>query len=237
MSPQPSPGPSAPPGKHLHKGTSKPVAVPLGKVGVAFVDDDENFHVLVRGIVEQARKFHWVSSYFSGEAALIGIPQSGAQVVLMDIKMPGMSGIECARRLKALLPHLIIIMVTGLDDPRTINLARECGADGFLAKPFSPGQFLATLSFCMPRAKAVTAKLQPSTKGANHQGLRGRALTARENEFMKNLAQGLLFKEIAAKMGVSFWVIHNLQRDAYRKLQARNRTEAISKWQLIQGSR
>src|SRR5207247_5770878 len=112
--------------------------------------------------------------------------QSGAQVVFMDIKMSGMSGIECARRLKALLPHLIIVMVTGLDDPRTINLARECGADGFLAKPFTPGQLLGTLSFCLPRPKVEPAKAQQSGKG----GLSGQPLTDRENEFMKYLAQG-----------------------------------------------
>src|SRR5207247_1009575 len=173
MSPQPSRGPSGPPGKHPHKGTSKPIALPLGKIGVAIVDDDENFQVFLRDIVDHTRQFRCVGSYTSGEAALIGIPHSGAQVVLMDIKMPGMSGIECARRLKAMLPHLIIVMVTGFDDPRTISLARESGADQFLAKPFKPGQFLAMLSFCVPRPKALTAKPQPSGKGARRVDLRG----------------------------------------------------------------
>ena len=60
----------------------------------------------------------------------------------MDIKMPGMSGIECARRLEALLPHLIIVMITGLDDPRTIDLARESGAGRFLPKPFTASHLL-----------------------------------------------------------------------------------------------
>ena len=121
MSPQPSRGPSGPPGKHPHKSTSKPTALPLGKIGVAIVDDDENFQVFLRDIIDHTRQFRCVGSYTSGEAALIGIPHSGAQIVLMDIKMPGMSGIECARRLKALLPHLIIVMITGLDDPRQLT--------------------------------------------------------------------------------------------------------------------
>src|SRR2546425_12666814 len=139
MNPAHSPS-SAPSGApHRHKGTSKPLAVPLGKVGVAIVDDDERFRLVVQGILDQERGFRCVGSYSSGEEALMGIPQSGAQVVVMDVKLAGMSGIESTRRLKALLPHIIIVIITGLDDPRTIDLARECGADGFLAKPFTPG--------------------------------------------------------------------------------------------------
>src|SRR5439155_1364934 len=131
--------------------------VPLGKVAVAIVEDDERFRLLLQEILDQSRKFHCLGSYSSGEEALARIPQSGAQVVVMDVKLPGMSGIECTRRLKALLPRLIIVMITGFDDPRTIDLARECGADGFLAKPFTPGRFLDTLSFCVPRPKLQNA--------------------------------------------------------------------------------
>ena len=125
---------SSPDPPHRHKGTSKPLAVPLGRVGLAIVGDDERFRLVLQEILDQSRKFHCVGSYSSGEEALIGIPQSGAQVVLMDIRMPGMNGIECARHLKVMLPHLVIVMVTGFDDPRMIDLARECGADQFLPK-------------------------------------------------------------------------------------------------------
>src|SRR5947208_13768113 len=110
MNPSHSPGASSPGPPHRHKGASKPLAVPLGKVAVAIVEDDERFRLLLQEFLDQSRKFNCVGSYSSGEEALIGIPQSGAEVVLMDIRMPGMSGIECTRQLKALLPRLIIVM-------------------------------------------------------------------------------------------------------------------------------
>src|SRR5438034_7951201 len=212
MNPSHSPVASSPGPPRRHKGTSKPLVLPLARVGVAIVDDDENFQFFVREILDQTREFHCVGSYSNGEAAVIGIPQSGAQVVIMDVKMPGMSGIECTRRLKALLPHLIIIMVTGLDDPRTINLARECGADRFLPKPFTSAHFLATLSYCIPRSQLQSAEAQPSGTGQRQRGSRGQPLTDRENEFIKYLAEGLPHKQIADRMGVGFWRVHRLQR-------------------------
>jgi DNA-binding NarL/FixJ family response regulator len=218
--PQP-PDPSSPTGRQRQEATSKPLAAPLGRVGVAIVDDDENVHVLVRDILDRAQEFSWVGSYSSGEAALAGIPQSGAHIVLMDIKMPGMSGIECARRLKALHPHLVIVMITGLDDPRTINLAQESGADRFLPKPFTASHVLATLLYCIPK---------PGGQNAQLRNLRGGSLTPREDELMRYVAEGLLNKEIAERMGVSIYVIHKLQSSAFKKLGARNRTEAIRNW-------
>jgi len=230
MNPSHSPGASSPGPPHRHKGTSKPLAVPLGKVAVAIVEDDERFRFYLQEILGQSRKFNCVGSYSSGEEALIGIPQSGAQVVVMDVKLPGMSGTESTRRLKSLLPHLTIVMITGLDDPRTINLARECGADAFLAKPFTPGRFLDTLSFFVPRPKSQVAQPPPSGEGARHRGLRGRPLTDRENEFMKYLALGLPYKQIADCMSVGFWSVHQLQRQVFKKLGAQNGIEAVRRW-------
>src|SRR5947207_2783579 len=101
------------------------------------------------------------------------------------------------------MPQVIIVMITGLDDPRTIDLARECGADAFLAKPFTPGRFLETLSFFVPRRKSQIAPPPPSGEGARHRGLRGRALTPRENRLMEHVAEGLPYKQIATRTGVS----------------------------------
>ena len=233
MNPSHSPGASSPGPPHRHKGASKPLAVPLGKVAVAIVEDDERFRLVLQEILDQSRKFHCVGSYSSGEEALIGIPQSGAQVVVMDVKLPGMSGIECTRRLKALLPHLIFVMVSGLDDPRTIDLARECGADQFLPKPFTPRQLLATLSFCIPRPKMELPDKQASGKESLQPGLRGAPLTERENELMKLLSEGLQYKEIAANWGVSVSAVHGMQHRVFQKLRVANAREAIRKWQKI----
>jgi len=201
---------------------------------VAIVEDDERFRLLLQEILDQSRKFHCLGSYSSGEEALARIPQSGAQVVVMDVKLPGMSGIECTRRIKALLPRLIIVMITGLDDRRTIDLARECGADQFLPKPFTSRQLLTMLSFCIPRPKSQLAQEPPSGKGARHRGLRGRPLTDRENELMQLLSEGFQYKEIAANWGVSVSAVHGMQHRVFQKLRVANAREAIRKWQKIQ---
>ncbi|PYJ58660.1 MAG: hypothetical protein DME24_15360 [Verrucomicrobia bacterium] len=230
MNPSHSPGASSPGPPHRHKGTSKPLAVPLGKVAVAIVEDDERFRFYLQEILGQSRKFKCVGSYSSGEEALIGIPQSGAQVVVMDVKLPGMSGTESTRRLKSLLPHLTIVMITGLDDPRTIDLARECGADQFLPKPFTPKQLLVTLSFCIPRPKVHALTHQSSGEVGRREGLRRPPLTQRENEFMKYLAEGIPYKQIAPRMGVGYWRVHKLQRQVFKKLGAHSGIEAVRRW-------
>jgi len=230
MNPRGPAGSSSTPPSHRRETTSKSVAVPLGQVGVAIVDDDENLHVLVRDILNRAQEFHWVGSYSNGEAALSGIPQSGAKLVLMDIRMPGMSGIECARRLKTLRPHLIVVMVTGVDDRRTINLTRECGADAFLAKPFTAEQFFGTLLFCLPRLRLDEPRPSPTPKNGQQSGLRGHRLTDRENGLMEYVAEGLLYKEIADRTGVSESAVHHMLSRIFKKLGVMNRTEAIRKW-------
>ena len=204
-------------------------------VPVAIVEDDERQQLFIKSILDQTEQFACVGCFSSGEAALMGIPQCGAHVVLMDIKLPGMSGIECTQRLKALLPHLIIVMVTGLDDLRTMNRARESGADRFLPKPFTVEHFLATLSFCIPRQTEEVAERKPRRKGARKGGIRGRSLTARQNSLMDYMAKGFTYKEIAAMTGVSHSAVHHMQSRIFKKLGVTNKIEAIRKWK--EGSR
>lgn len=159
------------------------------------------------------------------------IANSTPNIVLLDIRMPGMSGIECAQRLRTIRPQLIIVMVSGFDDARTIHEAWNCGADRFLPKPFSVGQFLATLSFCFPQTRVEAAEKEPRSNASRDPCVR--PLTDRENEFMRHLAQGLPFKQIAPQMGVGFWRVHNLQRQAYKKLGASCGIEAIRRWRQL----
>ncbi len=197
---------------------------------VIIVDDELHERVLMERILEQLSGFRWAGSYACAQEVLAAIPKA-THIVLMDIRMPGMSGIECARRLRTLLPHLIIVMVSGLDDPRTIHEAWICGADRFLPKPFNVGQFLATLSFCIPQTRVEVAEKEPRSNTSRDPSVR--PLTDRENEFMRHLADGLPFKQIAPQMGVGFWRVHNLQRQTYKKLSASCGIEAIRRWRQL----
>ena len=145
-----------------HNCTSKikskaPLSCPQSRLRVAIVDDDENDRLLTGKTLAQVPGVEFADSYGSGEEALKGIPGSAADVVLVDIQMPGMGGVECTRELTARMPRLKIIMTTGLLDTRWINESRKAGAIGYLTKPFSPVQFLAWLTFpsgAQPRAWA-----------------------------------------------------------------------------------
>jgi len=206
------------------------VAQSADVVPVAIVQVDEEQQLFTKNILGQSRQFACAGCFSSGESALAGIPQSGAQIVLVDVKLSDMSGIECTRRLKALLPHLIIVMVGRLDDPRTISMMGQCGVDEFLVKPFSPEQLVATMSLLLMRSQSEIRQRQPSGQGASRSGLPGRSLTPRQNRLMEYMAKGLPYKEIAARTGVSEAAVHGMRRRVFRTYGATNKTEALQKW-------
>jgi len=106
-------------------------------IKISIVDDDENDLLLMARAVDQSPDLESAGSYRSGLEALKRIPSSTCEVVLMDVRMPGMSGIEITKRLKHIRPALFIFLISGFDDPHTAAQARKAGADAYLTKPFS----------------------------------------------------------------------------------------------------
>src|SRR5713226_2002368 len=104
-------------------------------IKVAIVDDDGRARWFVRRILEQSGEFSCAGCYASGEAAIREVPKISPKVVLMEVRMPGISGIECTRRLKAMLPGLIVVLVSRLLDSQTMSKALQAGGDGYLTKP------------------------------------------------------------------------------------------------------
>lgn len=201
-------------------------------LSVAVVDDDESVRLFIKTILDQTREFACAGCYPSGESALSGVPGSGARVVIMDIRLPGMSGIECTRRLKAMLPGLFIVFVSGLDKRRAFSRALEAGADDFLAKPFSASQLLETLMACRSRMQSPVAGLQLTARARLVKSAPRDCpkLTVRQDELMELLSKGYLYKEIADRFGVSLSAVHGMQHRVFRKLHATNSREAIRKW-------
>ena len=192
------------------------------QVPVSFVDDGENDRFLIKRILDEMRGFYCLNSYSSGDAALAGIPRSTAEIVLMDIRMPGISGIECTRRLKALLPHLNIVMLTVLDDLTTFRLAVEAGCDAYLIKPFSTAQLLATLTCC---------RLHAAITGVNVSADAQRELLdPREIAVADLVSQGFEDKEIACQLRVSEAVVEKLLKRVRRKLHAANRAQVAHRF-------
>ena len=185
------------------------------KFRVAIVDDDEVMRVFVKNTLERTGEFTCVGSFSNGSEALTAIPPLVPDLVLMDLCMPELDGIECARELKDVLPEIKVVILTEWEDARAIQESSLAGASAYLLKPVTAAQCLATVRF-------TVRKIQPTL------------LTQREMEVMRCLAQGLLYKEIAEKLGLSYSAVHKHQHRIFLKLGVTNRSEAIRAWLRIQ---
>ena len=201
-------------------------------VRVAIVDDDENDRFLTRRALNQTPGVEFVKGYGSGEAALKGIPGSGADVVLMDIRMPGMDGTECTRQLKARMPRLRIIMTDGLLDAQWMIESLRAGADGYLTKPVSPAQVFAWITWTISsgRQAQAWAELPPvdQSSGSAGNSPNHTPLNSRENAVADLVSQGYRDKEIADQLHLGVCVVENLVKSVRRKLNASNRAQVAS---------
>lgn len=194
---------------------------------VAVVDDDEVTCAYFRDILQGVDDFHCAGCFSNAPQALIGIAAARPDLVLMDTHLPGINGIECTKRLKSANPNLKIVMVTASDEPDLVEQSLEAGADAILMKPITPEQCVAALKFAIgKRLNEGAGALQNFSSALSLIAL----LTAREKQVMQYLADGLLYKEIADKIGVSFSTVHKHQHNIFRKLGTTNRTEAVRKW-------
>ena len=188
------------------------------------VDDDWYDRLHAKRTLEKSGGFVCAGLYANGSEALSEIPLVIPDVVLMDIRMPGISGIESMRRLKGKLPGLLVILVSGLHDRQTISAALAAGGDGYLTKPFTVAQCLATITFAFRQRRPMTQSggslLLP-------------VLNQRENVVMEYLAHGLPNKQIADRLNLSVDVVNYVVRRICEKLGAANRAEAVSRRQTM----
>src|SRR6266540_3485431 len=137
------------PAKDLKAVSSRAANQPQVLRTVAFVDDDEYDRTTVGRLLGESGQFRAVNLYSAAEEALREVLREEPQVVLMDIRMPGMSGLECARKLRNIRPQLVIILISGFDQTHITAQALEAGADAYFPKPFSFAQFHEILTDCL----------------------------------------------------------------------------------------
>jgi DNA-binding NarL/FixJ family response regulator len=201
---------------------------------VAVVDDEPDVHESLRFILEEAVEFDTAGFYLCGQEALAGILTQPPDVVLMDIRLPDLSGIECTRRLTAGLPQLRVVMISALDDRRTMEDAIQAGCHGYLTKPFGSSQCLAVLR-CALAARlsgAAPARLSenqcPLHRGANVAHCF--QITEREVKVLGSLSDGKMYKEIAADLSFSPGLTHKLINRVFRRLRVHSRQELVQRW-------
>jgi NarL family two-component system response regulator LiaR len=200
---------------------------------VAVVDDDEDVCLYFKEVIQSTGDFYCGGCFSNAALALAGIPLIEPALAIMDICLPGLSGIECAKQLKLIMPHLQIIAVTASNEASLIEKSLEAGADAFLTKPVTPAQCLSALKFAIAKRRREEEP-EKQREGLFPSSFRNPLLTSREKEVMKWLEEGLLYKEIADKMGISFSAVHKHQHNIFKKLRVTNRTEAIRKWHAIE---
>jgi DNA-binding NarL/FixJ family response regulator len=203
-------------------------------ITVSIVEDNEQLRATLGRVISRAPGFQFVSSYANAEDAIKLLPQDRPNVVLMDINLPGMNGVECVRQLKRLLPQTQAIMLTVYEDTENIFNALASGASGYLLKRTKSAELLEAIQEVIrggsPMTTHIARKVVQSFQRAGASPQPTENLSQREQEVLDCLAQGFLYKEIAEKLGISYETVHTYIRRIYEKLQVRTRTEAVAKF-------
>jgi DNA-binding NarL/FixJ family response regulator len=203
-------------------------------IRVAIVDDDDGVRTKLARAVDQFGVCSCVGQFSTGEEAVAHLAATAAEVVLMDINMPGMSGIECVRRLKAANPEIEFIMLTVYEDTESVFNALAAGASGYLLKLATRQELLEAIQQVRrggsPMTSHVARKGAQSFRRAGPVETENSKLSAREQQVLELLAQGFLYKEISQSLGITYDTVHNHIRHIYEKLHVRSRTQAVLKY-------
>src|SRR6266545_792632 len=203
-------------------------------ITVSIVEDNEQLRGTLTRVLNRAEGFQCVGQHGSAEAALEGVPKEKPAVVLMDINLPGMNGVECVRKLKPLLPQTHMIMLTVYEDTENIFNALAAGATGYMLKRTPRAEVLDAILEVhrggSPMTTHIARKVVQSFQQTGASSQQTESLSPREQEVLDCLSKGFLYKEIADKLGIGYETVHTYIRRIYEKLQVRTRTEAVAKF-------
>jgi DNA-binding NarL/FixJ family response regulator len=203
------------------------------RIRVSIVEDNARLRGSLAKLIELSPGFECVSEHVSGEDALAALPKLKPEVVLMDINLPGMNGVECVRQLKPLLPTVQVMMLTVYENTELIFQALSAGATGYLLKQTPPAELLDAVREVYgggsPMTGHIARKVVASFQRSASSTREMESLTPREKQVLDYLAKGFLYKEIAEAMSISYDTVHTHIRKIYEKLHVRSRTEAVAK--------
>lgn len=203
-------------------------------ITVSIVDDEKGLRDSIATFINGSPGFRCVSAYSSAEEALNKLPTDKPEVVLMDINMAGMSGIECVQRLKAAAPELQVVMLTVYEDTDKIFKALAAGATGYLLKRLTPEELLQAIREVReggsPMSNSIARKVVASFQKSSPIDEGTAPLSPREATVLDSMAKGLTYKQTADQLGISIATIRTYIRRIYEKLHVQSRTEAVAKY-------
>ena len=207
-------------------------------IKVAIVDDNDNIRNSLAEVIDDSANLKLAGVFEDGEEAVEAIPQLKPDVVIMDIEMPGMDGVECVRRLKAQLPEVNFLMLTVYEDSDRLFESLKAGAGGYLLKRTSSARLVQAIqelhaggSPMTPQiARRVVQYISHFSKTSKVTATELTELTAGEKRFLNELAQGYAYKEIADHLGISLDGVRNYIRNIYKKLHVHSKLELVNKY-------
>jgi DNA-binding NarL/FixJ family response regulator len=203
------------------------------KIRVSVVEDSNNIRESLQVLIDGSMGFECIHVYPDAETALKDMPSREIDVVLMDINLPGMDGIECTALLKDKMPHTQFMMCTVYDYEDAIFSALKAGATGYLLKRTSPAQIIEAIRELYEGGSPMSSEIARRVVEAMHMKKKPtrlvETLTAREKEVLEFLARGFLYKEIAVELFITIDTVKTHIRNIYDKLHVQTRTEALNK--------
>jgi DNA-binding NarL/FixJ family response regulator len=205
-------------------------------IAVAIVEDDVPAREILAGWIRDTEGFHLVGEYDDAETAIAELPQKRTSVVLFDINLPGMNGIECVRKLKPRLPDTQFVMVTVYEDANHIFNALSAGASGYLLKQTRRNELIDALKDVhaggSPMSSQIARKVVQNFYRNETRDAAGETveLSPREREVLELLARGYLYKEIAEMLKITVQTVNTYIRRIYEKMHVRSRAQAVAKY-------
>lgn len=203
-------------------------------IRVAIVEDDEQVRENLARLVGEAKGFECAATFSSGEQALEELPRRAFDVVLMDINLPGISGVECVRQLKGVAPGTQVVMLTVYDDSDRIFQALQMGASGYLLKRSTSMEILHAIEDVhrggAPMSSHIARKVVQSFRRQGPSDKPAENLSKRETDVLEYVSRGYTNKEIADALGLSAETVRGYLKTIYSKLHVRSRTEAAMKF-------
>jgi DNA-binding NarL/FixJ family response regulator len=200
------------------------------QIRICIVEDIDEIREGLASLLRFDDRFELLAAFASAEAATETLKACQADIAIMDINLPGMSGIDCVRTVKPLCPKTQFMMFTIYDNDEKVFEALAAGANGYLLKktPFTKiGEALMELHqggapMSTHIARKVIERMRPPGENAS-------VLSSREHEVLGLLAKGLLYKEIGTQLGISTNTVRQHIHNIYQKLHVQNRMEAVNK--------
>ena len=200
-------------------------------ITVAIVEDDARVRRSLQAMLGREPNCEFVGAYGSGEEAVTGLARTPAGVVVVDINLPGMNGVECVRQLAPLLPDAHMIMLTVHEDADTIFQALQAGASGYLLKPVRTQELIAAVRDVFAGGAPMTSSIARKVVQAfQRKPVAGEEpLSPRETEVLDLLAKGHAYKDIAAALQLSYGTVHTYIERIYKKLHVQSRAQAVAR--------